>query len=125
MLTQEQLKKYKIGWLKRQEEIETALKQRHELALKKAGEIARILRNKYGIKQVVLFGSTVNGRFWGHSDLDIAVYGMKEEQYLDIAWELFAVALPFKVDLIPIEKASAGLLRKIKEEGEEIKCYVN
>lgn len=120
MLTQEQIKKYKSGWIKRQKEKEDALKLKHELALKKAREMARVLKNKYGIKKVVLFGSAVNGKFWEHSDLDIAVYGMDEGQYLDIAWELFEIALPFKVDLIPVEKASVKLLRKIEEEGEEI-----
>lgn len=79
MLTQEQIKKYKSGWKKRQREKETALKLKHELALKKAGEMALVLKNKYGVKKVVLFGSAVNGKFWEHSDLDIAVYGLIED----------------------------------------------
>ena len=120
MFTKEQVEKYKYGWIKRKKEKEAALKLKHQLALKKAGEIAQVLKDKYGIRNVVLFGSTVNGRFWEHSDLDIAVYGMDERQYLDIVWELSEIALPFKVDLIPTEKASARLLRNIEEKGEEI-----
>ncbi len=120
MITQEQRRRYESGWLKRRKEKEANLKQKHKLALKKAKTIARLLKNKYGIQKVVLFGSLVNDKFWEHSDIDIAVYGMDVERYLDILWEVYQIALPFKIDMIPVEKATGKLVKKIEQEGEEL-----
>ncbi|MBO8129196.1 MAG: nucleotidyltransferase domain-containing protein [Peptococcaceae bacterium] len=117
MLTPQQKQRYVSGWLKREKEREARLKQQHQLALKKAFEIAQMLKAKYGVKKVVLFGSVVNGKYWAHSDIDIAVHGMDEDRYLDMAWEASQIALPFKVDLLPFEKVSKALQRKITDEG--------
>lgn len=57
MLTPEQIKNYRSGWKKRLKAKEDALRLRHESTLKKAGEMARVLKDKYEIKKVVLFGS--------------------------------------------------------------------
>ncbi len=120
MISPKKMEQYKHGWAKRKKKSENALKIRYRLALKKANECARVLKGRYGIKKVILFGSTVNGKFSEHSDIDLAIYGVVEHQYPDIAWALYDLALPFKVDLVPIEQAPPRLQKKIKEEGKEL-----
>ncbi len=120
MLTPDEKKKYASGWTKRLKEKETKIKQNHKKALDKAIKIAEILKSKYGVEKVVLFGSIASGKFWEHSDIDIAVYGIDEERYMDIIWEASQLASPFKVDLVPIEKISDKLKRKIENEGMKL-----
>ncbi|NSW84579.1 MAG: nucleotidyltransferase domain-containing protein [Syntrophothermus sp.] len=117
MLNHRQKQRYISGWLKRKEERQAQLKEQQRLALEKAFEIAQMLKAKYGARKVVLFGSLVKGKYWRHSDIDIAVHGIDESRYLDAAWEASQIALPFKVDLLPLESVAETLKRKIEDEG--------
>jgi len=121
LLTPEERKKYVSGWLKRQKEKEEQLRRQRQLAVEKASQIARMLKVKYGAKKVILFGSLAYGStLWSQSDIDIAVEGIDEEKYLDIAWEAAQIALPFKVDLVPLERASESLKAKIERKGIDL-----
>lgn len=120
MLTPEQKERYSAGWLKRKKEEELQLKQKQEQAIAKAIRIAQLLKNKYGAQKAVLFGSLSTGCFWEYSDIDIAVYGTSERQYLDMAWEAYLIATPFQLDLVPAEKATALLIKRIEKEGKEL-----
>lgn len=120
MLTREQREKYTSGWIKRKKEKEESLKERYKLAMEKAALVAQMLRKDYGVKKVVLFGSLAKNKLWGHSDIDIAVEGLADGCYLNAVWETSEIASPFKVDLVPIERAVEGLKEKIKREGKEI-----
>lgn len=116
----EQIEKYVSGWKKRKENKDVNLEKKHKAALEKASRIADMLKDKYDVKKVVLFGSTATGKLWTHSDIDIAVFGLDEDKYLDIVWEASQLALPFSVDILLAEKTSELLQQKIQREGIEI-----
>jgi predicted nucleotidyltransferase len=51
-------------------------------ALKKGEECARMLKERFGVKKVYLFGSVTGSSPWHErSDLDIAVEGLAPEDY--------------------------------------------
>lgn len=120
MMNQQEQQKYVSGWLKRKKEKEKQLEERHKLAMEKVVQISHILKNKYQINRVILFGSLAENKFYEHSDIDLAVFGLNENNYLDVAEKACQIALPFKLDLIPIERASESLKRRIKLEGVDL-----
>jgi len=120
MSTPEQIEKYISGWKKRKSKKNTNLEKKQKDALEKASCIADMLKDRYGIKKVILFGSTATGKLWEHSDIDIAVFGLDENMYLDVVWEASQLALPFSLDIVPLEKTSKLLQQKIQQEGMEL-----
>lgn len=120
MVIPEDVKKYVSGWKKRKRKKEARLKRNQEEAYAKAKQIADLLKNKYAIKKVILFGSTVTGKYWEQSDIDIAILGLDDRKYMDIIWEASQIALPFSLDIVPLESATKSLKRKIEREGVEI-----
>lgn len=70
---------------KKHQAIEQNKKQNRELrkqkALKAAKEIAAMLKEKYGVANVVLYGSLVNGKFDDYSDIDLYVENFDEDYF--------------------------------------------
>ena len=120
MADPEQLENYISGWEKRKKKKDKQLVEKRKEALEKASIIADTLKHKYGVKKVVLFGSTAKGKFWQHSDIDLAVFGLDENNYVDVLWEASQLALPFSVDIVLAERASELLQQKIQGEGVEL-----
>ncbi|MBM4135451.1 MAG: nucleotidyltransferase domain-containing protein [Nitrospira sp.] len=84
-----------------------------------AKKAAEILVEKFGAGQVYLIGSLLSeDDFTEHSDVDIAVSGLKTEQYfkaLSFIWGLFPKGI--NLDLIPIEDADEYVKTRILTEG--------
>jgi predicted nucleotidyltransferase len=60
------------------------------------------LLKKAGCTEIYLFGSIQNGTFNADSDIDIAVKGLKPENFFQIYGELL-IALKHNIDLIDID----------------------
>jgi predicted nucleotidyltransferase len=89
-------------------------------ALIEVHKISRILSHEYGVKKVVLFGSlTTPHRFSFHSDIDLAVEGLKEENFLEAYGEVL-INSKFKVDLVMIEQAGEKFKQRLEKEGKVI-----
>lgn len=86
------------------------------MAAKKA---AQILVEEFGAEQVYLIGSLLSkGAFTEHSDIDIAVSGLKTKIYfkaLSKIWGIFPKGM--EIDLIPMEDADKYLKSRILKEG--------
>ena len=68
---------YIAGWKQRQAEAEKQRLTRHRHALSTAETVAHTLRQRWGARQVYLFGSCLDPhRFRMDSDIDIAVVGL-------------------------------------------------
>lgn len=120
MLSAEEKKKLVAGWRRRQKQEKDLLQKKRDLAMKKAEQAAAMLKQKYHVQRVILFGSLVKGTFWEHSDIDMAVCGLDEPYYLDAFWDITQLTYPFNVDLISLEDVSQKLAKKIGREGMEI-----
>jgi uncharacterized protein len=116
-MDEKQKEEYKIGWLNRKLKKEKKHKYMSKDAMEKAKKISRLLKNKYNINEVILFGSLAEDKFRENSDIDIAIPNYDGKEYMKIVKDVIYIASPYKVDLLPLEKASNSLKRKIAERG--------
>lgn len=117
-MTEEEFEKYLTGQLmqiaREEEELRKYVKQAEE----KAGVIADMLAKKCVVSRVWLFGSLAHGYFDFHSDIDFAVEGLPEENYLKAYGIAEDIAAPVKVDLVLLETALPSLRDCILKEGK-------
>lgn len=90
-------------------------------AMEKARKVAAMLKEKYGAKKVILFGSIVKSDYLHErSDIDLLVYGIKMEDLLKAGAAAWTISGRFDVDIVPAEKADEYLLHRALEEGIEL-----
>jgi len=115
---------YIRAWVERKKKEEEKMKVLSQKALKEAKRIAEMLRERYGVGKVVLFGSLAKylrgtGEFTERSDIDLAVEGLPKEEYFKVLSEINRFS-EFEIDLIDLEGCPEFLKRLIKREGIEI-----
>jgi len=83
--------------------------------------VAHLLRERFGARQVIAFGSIVH-RAWftPWSDIDIAVWGIPAHQFYQAVAAVTGISPDFEVDLVDVEDCSISLRRIIKSEGIEL-----
>jgi predicted nucleotidyltransferase len=114
----EQITAYRTMARCRQEERAKRLGLRHERALKVAHQAAMVLKQQFGAKRVLMFGSVVSrDRFHGHSDIDLAVWGLAEELHYRAVGVILGIDPEFLLDLVRAESAPSGLLAAIDRDG--------
>ena len=105
-----------VLWLQQTVSRPTVNKEFCEHGWKVAREAARLLRENYGVSRVRVFGSLVHeGRFHPGSDIDLAVEGLKPDDY----WEAVTSVL-FLDDQVPVEVIDQTICRpEIREVVEQ------
>ncbi len=83
-----------------------------------ADRCAQLLREQFGVRRVVLFGSAAGGAPWhSRSDLDLAVEGLRPEDHWRALSACYAQLPPgLELDLIPLESAWPELRAHIEGE---------
>ena len=106
---------YRSVWEKRKAEE----KGKRDLAIKKAKRVAKMLKSKYGVKEVILFGSLIwrPDFLWSGTDIDLMVKGLDDERYYEILADISSVSHPIHIDLIPFEKAWPSVRKRAIKEG--------
>lgn len=90
-------------------------------ARKVARKAASVLRQQFGVQEVVLFGSTVKPvLFHSHSDVDIAVWGLGGSEYFRAVGVLQSIDPEISVDLIAFESVSPALQAVIRRDGKAL-----
>ena len=90
-------------------------------AIEKAKKVAILLREKYGAKRVILFGSIVKSSYLHkRTDIDLLVEGIKSNDFLRAGADAWTISSPFDVDIVPVERADQYLLSRALEEGVEL-----
>jgi len=119
MMDEFKKKEIKAGWEKRNLRKQEREKARREQAWKCAENAATLLKEKYGLKKVWLFGSLVYGKhFTTHSDIDLYVEGFPTKaDYWEILSQAEYAAAPYPLNLILEEDDLPGLKEKISQEG--------
>lgn len=82
-----------------------------------AERLAEVLRDRYGARRVLLTGSLARGDFHSGSDIDLAVEGVRPDDFFRAGAALTDDAGGLAVDLVPIESASAEYLARLEREG--------
>lgn len=110
---------YVAAWKERKREDEEKRLRFFQESRDAALRVAQMLVDEFGASRVYLFGSLLNmDDFSVHSDIDIAVEGLKVELYfraLSHVWELLPKGIG--LDLVPLEDADESLKAKISETG--------
>ena len=106
---------YRSIWKEREAEE----KRKRDLAIEKARMVAKTLKEKYNVKEVILFGSLIwrPDFLWAGTDIDLLVKGLEGERYFEILAEISEISRPFHVDLIPFEKAWPSIKKRALKEG--------
>ncbi len=106
---------YRSVWKEREEDERRMRKS----AIEKAKLVAKVLKDKYHVKETILFGSLISRSdfLWCGTDIDLLVKGLNSEKYFEILAEISALAHPFQIDLIPFEKAMSPIKKRALKEG--------
>ena len=89
------------------------------MAIEKARRVAKILKEKYEVRKVILFGSLIwrPDFLWRGTDIDLIVEGLDDDRYFEALAEISGISHPFQVDLVPFEKAWSPIKKRALEEG--------
>ncbi len=103
---------------KRSEEKIRSLRAR---AKDRARDVAELLKTRYGVKRVILFGSIVRGHYLHErTDIDLLVEGLRAEDFLRAGADAWTVSGPFDVDIIPMERAEKSIVKAALRDGIEL-----
>ncbi len=92
------------------------MKQRQQEGLEIARKCANFLKQKYGVTKVVLFGSLLNHEDMNpHSDIDLAVWDLPEQDYFKAVGFLIELANSFSIDLVEVQNVRPYILEAIQE----------
>lgn len=120
-ISPEKMAEYRAGARKREAERQAALDKRFELGWQLARQGVDILRSQFGAAKVVVFGSLVDRQlFHQRSDIDLAVWGVPEADYLRALGRLLDLSTEFSFDLVLVEEAPERLRQRIERDGMEI-----
>jgi predicted nucleotidyltransferase len=84
-----------------------------------AVDLARLLRGRFGVNEVWLFGSLAWGAPDAHADIDLAVTGLAPQDCFPALTALLAAA-PASVDLVRLEDAPPALCERVARDGRRL-----
>lgn len=120
-ISPEQMAEYRASYKKRQEAERQKLDERFERAWEVARRGADLLRSQFKAEKVVVFGSLTNRElFHIRSDIDLAVWGLSDEQHWRALGMMLDLSPEFTVDLVSLVDASESLRQAIEREGVEL-----
>ncbi|NKB18209.1 MAG: nucleotidyltransferase domain-containing protein [Pseudanabaena sp. CRU_2_10] len=115
------LQAYIAGARQRQQQQQIMLDDRYALLQAVAQQGAALLKTDFAVSRVWLFGSALRrDRIHAESDVDLAVQGLEEAQYLRAVGRLLDLHGGVSIDLVTIEDASTSLRDRIMLEGKEL-----
>ncbi|MEZ4727722.1 MAG: hypothetical protein R3E79_11380 [Caldilineaceae bacterium] len=113
----EKMRQYRATAQDRQRLAAKRLAERLARAQMVIQQAATLLKERYGIAHVAVFGSVAHPqRFHDRSDIDLAVWGLDEHCYYRAVGELQALSPEFGIDLVRGEDAEDTLRQTIEQE---------
>ncbi len=95
-------------------------KQLQSKAFDKAKSVATLLKQKYNVKNVWIYGSVIQGDFHKRSDIDMLI----DDTYKGSFWEMYVQAQrkadPFLLSLITEKDAFPSLIDFVRKEGVKL-----
>jgi uncharacterized protein len=94
---------------------------RFKKALKIADRAALLLKEEFGVKKVVVFGSLLDpSLFHLRSDIDLVVWGLAGRNYYRAVGVLQSLDPDIKIDLVVFEDASKSIQETVLQTGKEL-----
>ena len=113
------LDRYLAYWKKKRAETENFNRRLESEAKNELCQIVSLLTEKYGVRRILLFGSLKTGGFNKSSDIDLAVEGIRAEDFFAALAAVNQVSR-FAVDLKPLEDLEPYFRSRVFWEGEII-----
>lgn len=115
------LKRYRKSLKNRLAITQSQVSTRFKKADEVASRAAHLLKDEFGVKKVLMFGSLVHPPlFHIHSDVDLAVWGLAGKEYYRAVGILQGLDPEIGVDLIAFEDASTSMQETILRDGKEL-----
>ena len=90
-------------------------------ALKVARQAAGLLREQFGARKVMIFGSLAgNTGFTEFSDIDLAAWGISGDKYYQAVAAVTGLSDRYQIDLVDPELCRASIKQIILEQGVEV-----
>ena len=105
---------YILAARKREQARQDYLRQLQSRGIETAKQSARILRQEFGAKRVVLFGSMLQPKIHEDSDIDLAVWNLSKSDYFQAVGKLQGLS-EFAIDLIEAENAPDYIIEAIAQ----------
>lgn len=106
---------------RREAEVAGRRAERRERAWVVAREAADLLRSRYGVSRVLVFGSLAEGtHFTERSDIDLAAEGLPPEEHFAALGRLLAAFTDFELDLVDLDACPDGLRQAILKTGVSV-----
>ena len=106
---------------RRQGSADRQTQERWEQAQQLAREAAQRLREEFGARRIVLFGSAVErSSFTRWSDVDLAAWGIPPERFYAAVAVVTSLCADILVDLVDAEQCSEDLKQILEREGREL-----
>jgi predicted nucleotidyltransferase len=117
----EKMAVYRASARKRQLEKRQRWEQRYHLGRAIAKQASGILKQEFHADRVVLFGSMLSEQqVHGRSDVDLAVWGLKPQDYFRALGQLLSLNPDIPVDLLEVETAPARIREQIETQGLDL-----
>ncbi len=98
----------------RNRKVDEALLQR---AWQTAHQVANMLYEDFGATQVAVFGSLAERDWFSKgSDIDIAVWGLSGDTYLDALWKTVGFSSEFKIDLVNFGETKGRFRKRLQTQ---------
>lgn len=106
--------RYRAGAMRRADRQRQQQQSRYHQGRRVAKQAAQLLKERWGASRVVLFGSLLRQeKVHARTDVDLAVWGLPEVDYLKALAELLELDPDFSIDLVEADQARPQLLRAI------------
>jgi predicted nucleotidyltransferase len=120
-LTPDTIAVYRRTMRKRQDAEQKDLTLRRERAREVVRQAARLLQDAFKATRVMVFGSLVHGYWFSPtSDIDLAAWGLKDEDYFLAVAKLQDISPEFRIDLIRMENCRPDLQEAILQQGKQL-----
>ncbi|HDH97809.1 MAG TPA: nucleotidyltransferase domain-containing protein [Deltaproteobacteria bacterium] len=97
------------------------LKKRRAKGLELAKKASLLLRQRYGAKRVVLFGSLARTKtFSSWSDIDLAAWGIAPDKFFSAVAAVTGLSPDFRIDLVEPDTCREAMKDSIQKHGIEI-----
>ncbi|MDN5348572.1 MAG: hypothetical protein PWP65_2137 [Clostridia bacterium] len=114
-------KKYPLTFRDDFSQTDEYLSDHYYAAWELARKAAALLKESYGARKVMVFGSLVHpSDFTRWSDIDLAVWGIPDSRFYAAVGAVTGLSKHFKVDLIDAATCKDSLRKAIEGEGIEI-----
>lgn len=118
-ISAEKMARYRAAARQREETRQRQVQVRFDRAWQTARLGAKLLREKYAIPQVWVFGSLLRPeRFYERSDIDLAVWELEDQNWLQVLGDLFEIDADFSIDLVELKFTTESLRQRVLEEGQ-------